>query len=135
VFFNSNQMSVGVDLAHGIAYFVLSAGVVTSAAALTAIQIALSRGLVASAPLAYVADFRAPLWAVTEEDLNEALKHEAHDVPAALVVTEAAAPLFRAHAWAAAQSGCMRKVFMDYERACAWASLQASLEARSQTAP
>jgi hypothetical protein len=89
-----------------------------------------ARQLAGSAPLAFLADFRPALWAVTADELSSFFAGAVHGVhaPAALIVSEHDVPLMQAHAWQVAQFGVIRKVFTCPERARAWVDLEASMQ-------
>lgn len=113
----------------GLAASVVS-GVIT-ASSLGDVYEETARQLAGASPLAFLADFRPAIWALTADELSSFFAGAIDGVhaPAALIVSEHDLPLMQDHAWQVAQLGVIRKVFTDSERARAWVDLE--LELRS----
>ena len=130
------QSSLIVRLDRGVAMSFIGAGVVTrETLARLGDQTAARLGRVR--PLAFLADFRRPVLALTVAGLDAFFDDADPAVlaPAALVVSEAYLPMFRAHAWNVAQAGILRKVFTDYACAERWCRMRVQLHHQAQTAP
>lgn len=120
----------------GIAYTAIEAGVVT-AAGLADVGAQTVAALPGGAPLVFLADFRRVVWALSAVQLDAFFDDNDTAVlaPAALVVSELYLPMFRAHAWNAAQAGILRKAFTDYASAERWCRMRAQLHHQARTAP
>ena len=117
----------------GLAASVVS-GVIT-ASSLGDVYEETARQLAGASPLAFLADFRPAVWAVTADELSSffAGASEAVHAPAALIVSKHDLPLMLAHSWQVAQLGIIRKVFTDSERARAWVDLEIDLRRNPRT--
>ena len=123
-----------LDVVAGVVYATISSGVVTAAA--LRVYRAQVMGALARPPDVFVADFRAPLWAVKDTDLGAFfdLADDRITAPAALIVTPATADLFRRHCWACAYAGIMRKVFFCPSSALEWALVRQAVARQDRRA-
>ena len=126
----------GTRIRGAIAVFDVRAGLCTPSGLLQVYRDAVE-GLGGFVPGAFVVDFRRPIVAFTERDMNALLPGLAQQfiVPAALVCSLGALPIFEAHGWAAAQVGVLRKAFTSAAEAERWCLLRLELARSGRTAP
>jgi hypothetical protein len=130
------QPAVVLGQASGVTHSRIGCGIVTSQA-LEGILHTTVRILDCDQPDIYLADFRRPLWAISEDELGRGCVglDPRLVAPAALLVTTENYALFRRHAWQMAQVGILRKVFTDEVAASEWCQLRLALVRQERTAP
>lgn len=110
-----------LKVVNGVGIAKLTGGIATSPV-MGDVYLQMLRLLDGEAPSIFMADMRAPTWAMSVQQLGawfDGADASAY-APAALLVTPAAYDLFRAHAIDVAFQGIMRTVFTDADLAAEW---------------